>query len=246
MICSLNFDLDFYAQLRYTVYMIYYDKVSKIYPDKSVALEGVSFGVEPKEFVTIVGQSGAGKTTLMKLLIAEDFPTDGAVLFESTDISRLNKREMSKLRRRIGTVFQDFRLIPNKTVYENIAFAMEAAGRNDSEIAADVPHVLELVDIGHKIWNFPHELSGGERQRVAIARAIVNQPDIVIADEPTGNLDPVNTYEIIRILQKINELGTTVLLTTHNKGVVDAIKGRVITMDKGKVVRDDKSGKYIL
>ena len=226
--------------------MIYYDKVSKIYPDKSIGLDSVSFGIEPKEFVTIVGQSGAGKTTLIKLLIAEDYPTEGAVFFESTDISRLNKREMSKLRRRIGTVFQDFRLIPNKTVYENIAFAMEAAGRNDSEIAADVPHVLELVDIGHKIWNFPHELSGGERQRVAIARAIVNQPDIVIADEPTGNLDPVNTYEIIRILQKINELGTTVLLTTHNRGVVDAIKGRVITMEKGKVVRDDKTGKYIL
>lgn len=226
--------------------MIYYDKVTKVYPDKSVALDGVSFGVEPKEFVTIVGHSGAGKTTLMKLLIAEDRPTEGAVFLESTDISRLGKREMSKLRRRIGTVFQDYRLIPNKTVYENIAFAMEAAGRNDSEIAADVPHVLELVDIGHKIWNFPHELSGGERQRVAIARAIVNQPDIVLADEPTGNLDPVNTFEIIRILQKINELGTTVMLTTHNKGVVDAVKGRVITMEKGKVVRDDKEGKYIL
>jgi cell division transport system ATP-binding protein len=226
--------------------MIYYDKVSKIYPDKSIGLEGVSFGVEPKEFVTIVGHSGAGKTTLMKMLIAEDYPTEGSVFFESTDISRLNKREMSKLRRRIGTVFQDYRLIPNKTVYENIAFAMEAAGRNDNEIAADVPHVLELVDIGHKIWNFPHELSGGERQRVAIARAIVNQPDIVIADEPTGNLDPVNTFEIIRILQKINELGTTILLTTHNKGVVDTVKGRVITMEKGKVIRDDKGGKYIL
>lgn len=226
--------------------MIYYDKVTKIYPDKSVALQGVSFGVEPKEFVTIVGHSGAGKTTLMKMLIAEDYPTEGAIFFESTDISRLNKRSMSKLRRRIGTVFQDFRLIPNKTVYENIAFAMEAAGRPDNEIASDVPHVLELVDIGHKIWNFPNELSGGERQRVAIARAIVNQPDIVIADEPTGNLDPINTYEIIRILQKINELGTTILLTTHNKGVVDAVKGRVITMEKGRVVRDDKEGKYVL
>ena len=226
--------------------MIYYDKVTKIYPDKSVALEGVSFGVEPKEFVTIVGHSGAGKTTLMKMLIAEDRPTEGAIFFESTDISRLNKRAIGKLRRRIGTVFQDFRLIPNKTVYENIAFAMEAAGRPDNEIAADVPHVLELVDISHKIWNFPNELSGGERQRVAIARAIVTQPDIVIADEPTGNLDPVNTYEIIRILQKINELGTTILLTTHNKGVVDTVKGRVITMEKGRVVRDDKAGKYIL
>ncbi len=226
--------------------MIYYDKVTKIYPDKSVALDGVSFGVEPKEFVTIVGHSGAGKTTLLKMLIAEDWPTEGSVFFESTDIHRMNKRAMSKLRRRIGTVFQDYRLIPNKTVYENIAFAMEASGRSDAEIAADVPHVLNLVDIGHKIWNFPNELSGGERQRVAIARAIVNQPDIIIADEPTSNVDPANVFEIVRILQKINELGTTVILTTHNKGVVDEVKGRVITMEKGKIVRDDKHGKYSL
>jgi cell division transport system ATP-binding protein len=226
--------------------MIYYDKVTKVYPDQSLALEAVSFGIEPKEFVTIVGQSGAGKTTLMKLLIAEDRPSEGAIFFESSNIHKLNKKEVSKLRRRIGTVFQDFRLIPNKTVYENIAFAMEAAGRPDHEIASDVPHVLELVDLAHKIWNFPKELSGGERQRVAIARAIVTQPDVIIADEPTGNLDPTNTHEIIRILQKINELGTTVLLTTHNKGVVDAVGGRVITMEKGKILKDDKNGRYIL
>ncbi len=226
--------------------MIYYDKVTKVYPDKSVALEEVSFGVEPKEFVTIVGHSGAGKTTLMKLLIAEDRPTSGAIFFESLNVHKLNKKQMNKLRRRVGMVFQDYRLIPNKTVYENIAFAMEASGRTDSQIAADVPHVLDLVDLGHKIWSFPKELSGGESQRVAIARAIVNQPDIIIADEPTGNLDPANTFEVIRILKKINELGTTVLLTTHNKGVVDAVGGRVITMEDGKIVRDDKTGKYIL
>ncbi len=226
--------------------MIYYDKVSKIYSDKSIALDGVSFGVEPKEFVTIVGHSGAGKTTLMKLLIAEDRPTSGTISFESLNVNKLSKKQMNKLRRRVGMVFQDYRLIPNKTVYENIAFAMEASGRTDAQIAADVPHVLDLVDLGHKIWNFPKELSGGESQRVAIARAIVNQPDIIIADEPTGNLDPTNTYEVIRILKKINELGTTVLLTTHNKGVVDAVGGRVITMEKGKIIRDDKSGKYIL
>ena len=226
--------------------MIYYDKVSKTYPDKTIALEAVSFGVEPKEFLTIVGPSGAGKTTLVKLLIAEDYPTEGAVYFESSDVHRMGKREIGKLRRRIGTVFQDYRLIPGKTVYENIAFAMEAAGRTDAEIAADVPHVLELVDLGHKIWNFPRELSGGERQRVAIARAIVTQPDVVIADEPTGNLDPANTYEIVRILRKINELGTTVILTTHNKGVVDTVGGRIITLEKGKVIKDDKNGKYIL
>lgn len=226
--------------------MIYYDKVTRVYPDNSISLEEVSFGVEPKEFVTIVGHSGAGKTTLMKMLIAEDRPTAGAVFFESANVHKLGKKEMSRLRRRIGTVFQDYRLIPTKTVYENIAFAMEAAGRSDSEIASDVPHVLELVDLGHKIWNFPHELSGGERQRVAIARAIVTQPDIIIADEPTGNLDPANTFEIIRILQKINELGTTVLLTTHNKGVVDTVGGRVLTMEKGKIIRDDKEGRYML
>jgi len=226
--------------------VIYYDKVSKVYPDKTTALDSVSFGVEPKEFVTIVGHSGAGKSTLMKLLIAEDRPTDGKIFFESVDIHRLSKRQMSKLRRRIGMVFQDYRLIPGKTVYENISFAMEATGKKDSQIASDVPRVLELVDLSNKIWNFPHELSGGEKQRVAIARAVVVQPDVLIADEPTGNLDPTNTYEIVRILKKVNELGTTVLLTTHNKGVVDAVGGRVITMEKGKIVRDDKDGKYVL
>ena len=226
--------------------MIYFDKVSKIYPDESVALEEVTFTVEPKEFITIVGHSGAGKSTLLKMLIAEEFPTTGNVFFESANIHRLRRKDMNKLRRRIGTVFQDFRLIPNKTAFENIAFAMEAAGRTDAEIQADVPHVLELVDLGHKMWSFPHELSGGEKQRVAIARAIVNQPDIIVADEPTGNLDPINTYDIITILKKINGLGTTVILTTHNKGVVENVGGRVITMEKGKVVRDDREGKYIL
>jgi cell division transport system ATP-binding protein len=226
--------------------MIYFDKVTKVYPDESIALDAVSFTVEPKEFLTIVGHSGAGKTTLMKMLIAEDKPTEGAIFFESKEVHRLKKSEMAKLRRRIGTVFQDFRLIPNKTAYENIAFAMEASGRTDKEIKSDVPYVLELVDLGDKMWNFPHQLSGGEKQRVAIARAIVNQPDIIIADEPTGNLDPINTYEIVKIIQKINELGTTVIMTTHNKGVVETVGGRVITMEKGKVIRDDKDGKFIL
>src|SRR3989344_2777722 len=197
--------------------MIYFDKVTKVYPDESVALDSVSFTVEPNEFVTIVGHSGAGKTTLMKMIVAEDKPTDGAVFFESKNIHRLKKHEMNKLRRRIGVVFQDYRLIPNKTAYENISFAMEASGRDDKEIRSDVPYVLDLVDLENKMWNFPHELSGGEKQRVAIARAIVNQPDIIIADEPTGNLDPINTYDIVKILQKINNLGTTVIPTTHIK-----------------------------
>lgn len=226
--------------------MIYYDRVSKIYGDNAVALQDVSFSVEPGEFISVVGHSGAGKTTLMKMLLAEERPTSGSVFFESINVNEVPKDRLNTIRRKIGTVFQDFRLLPNKTAYENIAFALEAAGRADEEIRSDVPHVLELVDLGDKMWNFPSELSGGERQRVAIARAIVNQPDVIIADEPTGNLDPINTYEVVQILKKINDLGTTILLTTHNKGVVDSVGKRVITMDKGKIVRDDREGKYIL
>lgn len=227
--------------------MIYFDNVSKLYNGgNSVALESVSFQVAPKEFVSIVGHSGAGKTTLLKMLIAEDRPTEGQVFFESLDIHRIPKGKLPKYRRKIGTVFQDFKLLPHKTAYENIAFAMEANGRGDDEIAENVPQALALVDLEDKTWNFPHELSGGEKQRVAIARAIVNQPDIIIADEPTGNLDPIATYEVVQILKKINDLGTTVIMTTHNKGVIDELGRRVITMDEGRIVRDDSEGKYVL
>jgi len=226
--------------------MIYFDNVSKIYNGNEPALQDITLSIEPSEFVSVVGHSGAGKTTLLKMLLAEDSPTNGSIFFESTNIHNLTREELNQLRRRIGMVFQDFRLIPNKTAYENIAFAMEAAGRSEDEIATDVPYVLDLVDLGDKIWSFPRELSGGEQQRVAIARAIVNQPDVVIADEPTGNLDPVSTFDIVQILKKINDLGTTVLLTTHNKGVIDSLGRRVITMDNGRVVRDDKSGRYTL
>lgn len=226
--------------------MIIFDNVSKKYNGDYIALDKVSFVVNPNEFVSIVGPSGAGKTTLLKMLLAEDKPTEGKVSFFDTDIHSLSGEEINLVRRKIGAVFQDFRLLSNKNVYENIAFAMEAAGRPDEEIESDVPHVLELVDLGNKIWNFPGELSGGEKQRVAIARAIVNQPDIIIADEPTGNLDPANTYDIVQILKKINDLGTTVILTTHNKGVIDSIGRRVITMQDGKIIRDDITGKYIL
>jgi len=225
--------------------MIYFDNVSKQYPDTSMALDGVTFAVEPKEFVSIVGHSGAGKTTLVKMLLAEERPSDGTVYFQSVNIHDLRRNALNLYRRRVGVVFQDFRLLPYKTAYENIAFAMEAAGKTDTQIQSDVPHVLELVDLGDKMWNFPHQLSGGEKQRVAIARAIVNQPDVLVADEPTGNLDPLNTYDIVQILKKINDLGTTVLLTTHNRGVIDSIGGRVISMENGRVVRDDRNGKYV-
>jgi cell division transport system ATP-binding protein len=226
--------------------MIVFDKVTKVYADGTVALEEASFTIEPKEFISIVGHSGAGKTTLAKMLLAEEKPTSGKVFYESLDVNKLKKHEINLFRRKIGTIFQDFRLLPNKTVYENISFAMEMSGRCDDEICSDVPHVLDLVDLTHKAYNFPHELSGGEKQRVAIARAIVNQPDIIIADEPTGNLDPINTNEIIQILKKINDLGTTIILTTHNKGVIDSLGKRVITIEKGRIVRDDKTGRYVL
>jgi len=217
-----------------------------MYADDFLALVDINLKIEPKEFVSIVGHSGAGKTTLIKMFLAEEKPTKGRVLFDKIDVHKLRNGKMPEYRRRIGTVFQDFRLIPGKTVFENISFAMEAAGRTDEEIASDVPYVLGLVDLSGKIWHFPHELSGGEKQRVAIARAIVNQPDVIIADEPTGNLDPVSTHDIVQILKKINDLGTTIILTTHNKGIVEHLGGRVITLENGKIVRDDVGGKYAI
>ncbi|OGZ45544.1 MAG: cell division ATP-binding protein FtsE [Candidatus Ryanbacteria bacterium RIFCSPHIGHO2_02_FULL_48_12] len=226
--------------------MIFFDKVSKIYAPGSAALENVTLTIEPGEFISVVGQSGAGKSTLLKLLLAEEKPSEGNVFFESLNMSDLKLAELSSVRRRIGTVFQDFRLLPNKTAYENIAFAMEVAGQLDENIVSDVPQVLELVGLVDKAWHFPHELSGGEKQRVAIARAIVNRPDVVIADEPTGNLDPVNTWEIVKLLAKINELGTVIVLATHNRDIINALGKRVVTLEKGRVIRDEKEGKYVL
>ena len=226
--------------------MIYFDRVTKLYQSGMPAVQDITLSIDPGEFVSIVGHSGAGKTTLLKMLFAEIFPTEGSVFFGSREIAGLSDKELLALRRNIGTIFQDFRLLPTKNIYENVAFAMEVSGKDDEDIQADVPHVLELVGLADKMWNFPKELSGGEQQRVAIARAIVNQPDVLIADEPTGNLDPVNTHDVVEILKKVNNLGTTVLLTTHNKSVVDSIKKRVVTLDQGRIIRDDKEGKYII
>jgi cell division transport system ATP-binding protein len=225
--------------------MIYFNNVTKKYVDNT-SLEDVTISIAQGEFVSIVGHSGAGKTTLTKLILAEESPTDGTVFFESTDIHKLSNRDLTNFRRKIGVVFQDFRLLSNKTAYENIAFAMEATGKNDTEIAEDVPHVLELVDLTNRSAHFPHQLSGGEKQRLAIARAIITSPELIIADEPTGNLDPINTNEVVNILKKINDLGTTILLTTHNRTVIDQIKKRVITLENGRVIRDDKDGKYMI
>jgi len=226
--------------------MIFFDNVSKIYNHHSVALKNVNLRVEPKEFVFLVGSSGAGKTTLLKLLIREETPTDGKIFLDGIEVTDIGIGEMHKVRRRIGTVFQDYKLLPTKTSYENIAFVMEAAGRADAEIEEDVPEVLELVGLSNKRDNFPHQLSGGEKQRVAIARALVNRPDVILADEATGDLDPINTLEIVKLLEKINELGTTVVLATHNKEIVNSADRRVIVLDKGEIISDKEKGKYLL
>lgn len=227
--------------------MIQFVNVSKVYPDTEVeALHNVDLTIEEGEFVSFIGHSGAGKSTLVKMLLREDRPTDGTILFKGDDINDFSHREMNTYRQNIGVVFQDFRLLSNKTIFENVSFAMEVAGKSDEVIAEDVPYVLELVDLVDKANNFPHQLSGGEKQRLAIARAIINDPKLLIADEPTGNLDPASTYEVVEILKKINKLGTTVILTTHNTGVVDALKKRVVTLEKGTIVRDDPHGSYII
>lgn len=226
--------------------MITFQNISKIYNHNSTALEDVSFKIEPKEFISLVGRSGAGKSTIIKLLIGEEKPSKGRIIFDSYDVNKLKNRELPKLRRRIGVIFQDFRLLPNKTAYENIAFALEVAGRPNRDIAEFVPQALEMVGLKNKANNFPKELSGGEKQRIAIARAMINHPDVIVADEPTGNLDPLNTREIIRLLLKINELGTTLILATHNKEIINQLDRRVISLEDGKVIRDEKNGKYIL
>ncbi len=224
--------------------MIRFEHVTKYYTNEDLSVEDISFSIHAGEFVSIVGHSGAGKTTLIRLLLGEVKPTSGNIWFDDFDVDRLSMSQLPAYRRRIGVVFQDFRLLPGKTAFENVAFAMEAAGKSDDEIVSDVPHALELVGLSHKARSFPDEMSGGERQRLAIARAIINQPEVILADEPTGNLDPQSTYEIVEILKKINDLGTTVILTTHNKGIIDALGKRVITIDKGRVAKDDKNGKH--
>ena len=220
--------------------MIYLDKVSIQYRAGDVGLRDVSLSISQGEFVTIVGHSGAGKTSLIKILLAEEHPTSGKIFFDSLDLATIKPGKLNQFRRRIGVVFQDFRLLSNKTVFENVAFAMQAAGKSDAEIAEDVPYVLRLVGLLEKKDRFPQDLSGGQQQRVAIARAIVNRPDVVIADEPTGNLDADNTTEVISILRKINELGTTVILTTHDESILKYVDDRVITMHNGEIEKDDQ------
>lgn len=226
--------------------MIYLDGVTKIYKNGEESLNDITLSIDRGEFLSIVGYSGVGKTTLLKLIIGEEKATKGSVYFDSIDISKLSQMELNKYRRNIGMIFQDFRLISNKNVFENVAFTLQASGVEEAIIQRDVPHVLELVGLRSKARAFPDELSGGERQRVSIARAIVNNPDVIIADEPTGNLDPINTKDIIEILKKINSFGTTIILTTHEKSVVNILRKRVVTIDSGIITKDDKDGTYVL
>ncbi|TAK88812.1 cell division ATP-binding protein FtsE [Patescibacteria group bacterium] len=226
--------------------MILFDRVTKMYPNKQIALSGLNLHIQPKEFVTIVGASGAGKSTLIKLLTREEVQSSGKIIVGGLDYDTIVYKNVPHLRRRIGVVFQDFKLLPSRNVHENVAFALEVAGAPNREIKRSVPRVLQLVGLSGKEKNFPRELSGGERQRVAIARALVRQPKILVADEPTGNLDPKNAWEIIELLLKINRFGTTVLLTTHNKEIVNSLKRRVITIQRGRIIKDEEQGKYAL
>lgn len=226
--------------------MITLEHISKLYPPNVQGLRDVNVHIKPGEFVSIVGQSGAGKTTLAKLLIAEERPTRGKIEIGGWDITRIPGRDIPFLRRQIGVVFQDFKLLPKKTVYENVAFALEVASVPSGRIHEVVPQVLKIVGLDEKAHRFPQQLSGGEQQRVVIARSLVHRPKILLADEPTGNLDTINTREIIDLLLKINSFGTTIVLVTHNREVVNALRRRVITLADGGVASDHSEGKYLL
>jgi len=226
--------------------MIIFKNISKIYPPDVTALKNINLHIKPKEFVSIVGRSGTGKTTLVKILTAEEKPTNGQIIVGGWNITDIKSSEVPILRRQIGVVFQDFKLLSKKTVFENIAFALQVCGTERKKIMEIIPQVLKIVGLTNKEDRYPIQLSGGEQQRVVIARALVHRPKILLADEPTGNLDSMNTREIVDLLLKINEFGTTVVLVSHNREVINSISKRVITLDEGTIVSDQKVGKYII
>jgi cell division transport system ATP-binding protein len=224
--------------------MISVQQVSKIYRGSVPALDDVSVEVEKGEFVFIVGPSGSGKSTFIRLLLKEEEPTRGQIFVAGKRLDRMSSWKVPHLRRNIGTVFQDFKLLADKTVFENVAFALDVIGKPKSAIDTRVPEILELVGLGEKLNSYPDELSGGEQQRVSIARACVNRPLILLADEPTGNLDPATSVDIMRLLDRINRIGTTVVMATHDHAIVDAMRRRVIELETGRVVRDQERGVY--
>lgn len=226
--------------------MIKYHEVTKLYPKNVRALNRINLHIKPGEFVSIVGQSGTGKTTIVKTLIGEEKIDQGKIVIGGWDITNISQSEIPVLRRQIGVIFQDFKLLNKKTLFENIAFAMQVCGGKSSKIRKIVPHVMKIVGLESKMDRYPMEVSGGEQQRAAIARALVHRPKILLADEPTGNLDSLNTNDIIELLLRINNFGTTVVLVTHNKEVVNRLKKRVITVDNGTIISDQEEGRYIL
>lgn len=227
--------------------MIKFKNVTKIYsPDETAVIDDVSFEIKDGEFVSIVGKSGAGKTTLIKLLMGFEKPTTGEIYFDNVNVGETDAQELQKMRRKIGGIFQDYRLFEQKTVYENVSYILTVEGKEDEEIAKEVPKILDIIGLSDKINNFPHELSGGEQQRLAVARALINHPEVIVADEPTGNLDPYNTYEVVSLLEKINKTGKTVILSTHDREIINKLKRRVITLENGKLIRDEESGGFII
>lgn len=226
--------------------IILFENVAKTFPPDHAVLEDINLIIQPGEFLSIVGASGAGKSTLLKLIYAEEEPTAGEVYFNGRPLSKINRKHLPFFRRNIGTVFQDFKLLPQRTAFENVAYALEVDGKSTAEINQEVPEILEIVGLGDKMHKFPKQLSGGEQQRVSLARALVHRPKVIIADEPTGNLDPVSSDELIQLLLEINSFGTTVLIATHNKGIVDKIGRRVIVLNNRRIAHDHNKGKYIL
>lgn len=227
--------------------MIIFDKVTKVYDDNYKALDEIDLQINDGEFISVVGPSGAGKTTLLKMLIKEELPTKGKILVDDILVNEIKDGELPFLRRKIGTVFQDFKLLSNKTAFENVAFALEVIGKTQGEVEEDVPRVLKIVGLEDKADNFPHQLSGGEKQRIAIARALIHRPKILFADEPTGNLDLLNSYDVVKLLLRINEFGTTIALATHDREIVNTVGKRVITIENGKITKDQiEKGRYVL
>lgn len=227
--------------------MIEYKSIYTVYDNNFEALNGIDLSIKDGEFVSLIGPNGAGKSTLLRLLTREVKPNKGEIMVDGINVAGISDSDIPHLRRKIGTIFQDFKLLPTKTAFENVAFALEVVGASPEQIKEDVPRVLGIVGLSEKINNFPTQLSGGEKQRVAIARALIHRPGILLADEPTGNLDPLNSYDVVKLLLKINELGTTVILATHDREIVNTIGRRVVTMENGLIVRDQQEqGKFII
>ena len=224
--------------------LIKFDHVSKFFKDDKIILDNINLEIKAGEFVSIVGPSGAGKSTLLKMVYVEEMPSEGSVYFDGVSLDMISRRKLPYHRRRIGTIFQDFKLLPQKTTFENVAYALEVCGLSKEEILQNVPQILDIVGLGDKMEKFPHELSGGEQQKVVLARALIHKPLVIAADEPTGNLDSANSLEIVKLLLEINKLGTTVILVSHDREIVNKANRRVILLDRGKIICDDAKGKY--